>query len=109
MSGCGCCACLAGPGQPAGIFNRPGLSAIRYRGGTYSTIFDAMIRRLTVPVQREKDESRYSLHALTTREHDDPAIAMLDAWAITADVLTFYQERIANEAYLRTATERRSL
>ena len=26
-----------------------------------------------------------------------------------ADVLTFYQERIANESYLRTATERRSL
>jgi hypothetical protein len=26
-----------------------------------------------------------------------------------ADVLTFYQERIANEAYLRTATERSSV
>jgi hypothetical protein len=26
-----------------------------------------------------------------------------------ADVLTFYQERIANEGYLRTATERRSV
>ena len=109
MSGCGCCACLAGAGQPAGIYNRPGLSAIRYRGGTYSTIFDAMIRRLTVPIRSEQDEPRYSLHALTTREHDDPAIAMLDAWAISADVLTFYQERIANEGYLRTATERRSL
>ena len=34
---------------------------------------------------------------------------MLDAWAVVADVLTFYQERIANEGYLRTATERRSV
>ena len=34
---------------------------------------------------------------------------MLDAWAAVADVLTFYQERIANEGYLRTATERRSV
>ena len=34
---------------------------------------------------------------------------MLDAFAGTADVLTFYSERIANEAYLRTATERRSV
>jgi len=34
---------------------------------------------------------------------------MLDAWATVADVLTFYQERIANEGYLRTATERRSV
>jgi predicted phage baseplate assembly protein len=49
------------------------------------------------------------LTALTTRASDDPAIALLDAWAVVADVLTFYQERIANEGYLRTATERRSV
>src|SRR5260221_13654608 len=46
---------------------------------------------------------------LTTRDVSDPSIAMLDAWATVADVLTFYQERIANEGYLRTATERRSI
>ena len=40
---------------------------------------------------------------------DDPAIALLDAWAVAGDVLTFYQERIANEGFLRTATERRSV
>ncbi len=49
------------------------------------------------------------LSALTTRSLDDPAIALLDAWAVVADVLTFYQERIANEGYLRTAIERRSI
>jgi len=31
------------------------------------------------------------------------------SWATLADVLTFYQERIANELWLRTATERDSL
>ncbi|MDN5940282.1 MAG: putative baseplate assembly protein [Nitrospira sp.] len=36
-------------------------------------------------------------------------MAMLDAWATVGDVLTFYQERIANEGYLPTATERRSV
>src|SRR5207245_3445278 len=46
---------------------------------------------------------------LSTRELDDPSIALLDAWATVADVLTFYEERIANEGYLRTATERRSI
>src|ERR687885_714349 len=46
---------------------------------------------------------------LKTREDDDFSIALLDAWATVADVLTFYQERIANESYLRTATERVSL
>jgi hypothetical protein len=49
------------------------------------------------------------LSALTTRSGDDPSIAVLDAWSVVADVLTFYQERIANECFLRTATERRSV
>jgi hypothetical protein len=49
------------------------------------------------------------LASLTTRAGEDPAIALLDAWAVVADVLTFYQERIANEGFLRTAAERRSV
>ena len=49
------------------------------------------------------------LAGLTTRDTDDPSIALVDAWATVLDVLTFYQERIANEAYLRTASERRSI
>ena len=36
-------------------------------------------------------------------------MALIDACACVADVLTFYQERIANEGFLRTATERRSV
>jgi hypothetical protein len=53
-------------------------------------------------------ESR-PLSALTTQRADDPSIALLDASAVMWDVLTFYQERIANEGYLRSATERRSV
>src|SRR5262245_50377873 len=49
------------------------------------------------------------LAGLSTRDSSDPSLALLDAWATVADVLTFYQERIANESYLRTATERRSI
>lgn len=49
------------------------------------------------------------LGSLTTRAGDDPAIALADAWATVGDVLTFYSERIANEGFLRTATERRSV
>jgi hypothetical protein len=107
-SSCGCCACLGGAGARIEHVNRPGLSRLRYRIGTHASLFDSMIRRLTVP-PRDLQGAAYSLHALTTRETDDPAIAMLDAWAVVGDVLTFYQERIANEGYLRTAGERRSL
>ncbi len=49
------------------------------------------------------------LATLTTRESSDSAVAFADAAACVADVLSFYQERIANEGFLRTATERRSL
>jgi hypothetical protein len=107
MNACGCCACLAGAGAHQEIVNRPGLSALQYRVGTHATFLEAMIRRLTIPVTGPP--AGYSLHALTTRESDDPAIAFLDAWATVGDVLTFYQERIANEGYLRTALERRSV
>jgi predicted phage baseplate assembly protein len=52
---------------------------------------------------------RPALRGLTVRSNDDFTIALLDAWATIADVLTFYQERIANEAYLGTCVERLSV
>lgn len=39
----------------------------------------------------------------------DYQTAFVELWAYLADVLTFYQERIANEAFLGTATQRDSL
>ena len=49
------------------------------------------------------------LGRLKTRDDDDFTMGLLDAVACAADVLSFYQERIANESFLRTATERVSL
>jgi len=85
--------------------NVPGQSSLSYRCGTYETFFQAMLKRLA----NQTDSSASSLANLTTRERNDPAIALLDSWAIVGDVITFYQERIANEGYLRTATEFRSI
>lgn len=50
-----------------------------------------------------------ALSALKTRGDDDFTIAFLDATAVMLDILTFYQERLANESYLRTAGQLRSL
>jgi hypothetical protein len=50
-----------------------------------------------------------ALAALKTRSDDDFTIALMDATAIMLDILTFYQERLANESYLRTAVQLRSL
>ena len=98
------CDCCEGPHvlTPAPTANRPGLSKLAYRVGTHGTFLETMQTQLS-----SKDFP--ALHALRTRERSDPAMAFLDAWATVGDVLTFYQERIANEGYLRTATERRSI
>ena len=50
-----------------------------------------------------------ALTGLTTREGTDYAITILELFAAAGDVLTFYNERIANELFLRTARERDSL
>ena len=93
---------------PLSVANRSGLAALRYRVGTHASFFETMKARLATFVPKGADIPP-PLAGLTTRDADDPAIAMLDAWALIADVLTFYQERIANEGYLHTATERRSI
>jgi hypothetical protein len=113
QSPCGCCAGIEAL-TPLPVMNRPGLDALAYRVGTHATFLETMKARLSSLYLDSDKESRkgewnYPLSYLTTRAADDPTIAMLDAWATVADVLTFYQERIANEGYLRTATERRSI
>jgi uncharacterized phage protein gp47/JayE len=58
----------------------------------------------------EVDEHRSRLLGdWTARTRDDYGIAVLEMWAYLADILTFYQERIANEAFLRTALLRESV
>jgi hypothetical protein len=101
LTDCGCCEELAAR-TPLAVSNRPGLSAIAYRIGTQGQFFQTMLARLA-------DSRQPVLRDLTARDRGDFAIALLDAWATVADVLTFYQERLANESYLRSATERRSL
>src|SRR4051812_45881501 len=101
LNDCDCCAGLTAQ-TPTEVKNRPGLSAIAYRVGIHSQFKHSMLARLSAG-------ELASLAQLQTRADDDFSIALLDAWATVADVLTFYQERIANESYLRTATERRSL
>lgn len=81
---------------PVDIVNRAGLTAIAYRFGNHAAFKNTILARLA---------AEQGLH---THDESDFSVALVDAFATMADVLTFYQERIANESYLRTATERRS-
>ncbi len=85
------------PLQPA---NRPGLPRIAYRIGRYADFVEAMTRGI---------DAAPELSAWTHREVDDPGIALLQGAAILGDILTFYQEHYANEAFLRTAAWRESV
>ncbi|HEX5885110.1 MAG TPA: putative baseplate assembly protein [Pyrinomonadaceae bacterium] len=103
------------PAAPIRPFNSPGLSSIRYRIGTFSSFRRAMLdavplvkvpkdTRVTPPLERANPFARW---------HEgmggDYHTMLIELWAYLADILTFYQERIANEAYLSTATQRESL
>src|SRR5580658_10665925 len=108
---CGCqstgaqlCGCCTGVTQetPQVVVNRASLPAIVYRVGTYPTFLASMEAALP-------SSSYPALTGLRTRDSGDFSIALIDAWAEVLDILTFYTERLANEAYLGTAIEGRSV
>ncbi len=80
--------------------NRPALPRIAYRIGEYPDMVEAMLRHL---------DGEVALSGWTHRGADDPGIALLEGVGIIGDILTFYQERYANEAFLRTSGWRESV
>ncbi|HUP60694.1 MAG TPA: hypothetical protein VNA69_09785 [Thermoanaerobaculia bacterium] len=108
---CGCCDGVS-IDTPQEITNSPGLPAIRYRVGTHETFKSSMLARLAT-AELAPDSLLGAVAspapAPQLRSGGDFQAALIDAFAVAADVVTFYQERIANESYLLTATERRSI
>lgn len=96
------------PGRPG---NRAGLSQIAYRVTTQPEAFDRMLWRLprTTITDPDTKATLHPLAALRTRDLEDPTISLIDAYAMACDVVSFYSERIAQEGYLGTATQRRSM
>jgi len=112
LSDCGCdggcngnCTCAGACVQTISLGSarpRPGLAALDVRIGDYGRFVAAATQALSSP-------DAPALQALGTRDPSDPAMAFIDAWAVAADVLTFYRERLTNEGYLRCARDERSL
>jgi hypothetical protein len=97
---CTCGACQRPGGPLVAPENRPSLPAIAYRRGRFGSFRAALLAQLGVTPE---------LAGLTARTPDDHAIALIEAWAVVGDVLSFYTERYANESFLGTATQSRSL
>jgi hypothetical protein len=100
---CTCGACAQAGGNLATPNNRPSLPALSYRRGRFSSIRAALLQDIGVA----RDQTA-PIRALTARS-DDHAITLAELWAAVGDVLSFYNERYANEAFLGTATQARSV
>lgn len=94
--GCPCCSSE----QMVSGDNRPSLPHFNYRIGTYGSIREWLFHQIN---------QTPNLQAWTYRGPDDPAVALLEGASILGDILTFYQETYANEAFLRTAQWRESI
>jgi hypothetical protein len=91
----------ATPMAPDAVANRPGLSAPAYRPGDHARFLASQLARLSA-------DEHPALRQLGARSGDFTP-ALLDAWACVCEVLAFYQERLAHEAWLGTARERESI
>jgi hypothetical protein len=76
------------------ITNPSGLAQLAYRVGTFATFRRALLQHCAGETE---------LDVWRPTAGSDLGLQVLDWWAYIADVLTFYNERIANEDYLGTA------
>ena len=76
------------------ICNPDSLSTIAYRSGDYLAFRHRLLQALPGETQ---------LPAWQPGAEGDLAVQMMEWWAYLADILTFYNERLANEAFLTTA------
>lgn len=79
---------------PQTISNAPEQQTIAYRVGDYSGFREALLRARSGEVE---------LANWRPGAQGDLAVQMIEWWAYLADILTFYNQRIANQDYLRTA------
>ncbi|MEW9920190.1 putative baseplate assembly protein [Marimonas sp. MJW-29] len=99
---CGCCSGISVKTPQAG-YQRPGLPVITARAGDYWAFKDTMTARLT-------SVEYGNLSDLRTRDPEvDFSIALIDAWAVTGEILGFYYDRLLSETLLPTAGELWSL
>ncbi len=84
--------------------NPPGRRTLAYRIATRGTLMEFMTALASVPaIHGTKLVNPIARLPMTPGEGFVPAL--FDAWATVGDVLTFYQERIANEGFVGTATD----
>jgi hypothetical protein len=89
--------------HPSVIFNPPGRDVIAYRAGDYTGFRHALLQALKGEQELTQLIGDRVKQIWRPSATGDLALQMMEWWAYIADVLTFYNERAASQAYLRTA------
>jgi hypothetical protein len=74
-------------------WNPPGRKELSYRAGTFTTVLSRLVTYLA---QRQGSQTQLPQLQLNADPQENWGVGLLQSWAIVIDVLTFYQERIAN-------------
>ena len=92
--------------HPRSLYNPPGLDRIQYRLGDFASFR----RALLMPLLDDKGQiAERDLLNWRPASNSDLTLQLVEWWAYLADILTFYDERIAHETYLRTAIQPESV
>lgn len=90
----------------ATLLNPPHRTSLRYRLGTRRTFLVRMLEELRFgDLEGVLGDTTNPFRAISLEGDDNLLRSWLDATATTADVLTFYQERLFNEGFIETATQ----
>ncbi len=92
--------------HPCSISNPPDRDAIAYRVGDFNSFRHALLLPL---LDAKGNHLETELRLWRPAPNGDLSLQLVEWWAYIADILTFYNERIANEAYLRTAIQPESV
>jgi hypothetical protein len=88
---------------PTVITNPPGLDTIAYRLGDYTSFRQALLLPLAGETQLTQSNGTQVTPIWRPGASGDLAVQMIEWWAYLCDILTFYNERAANQSYLGTA------
>jgi hypothetical protein len=89
--------------HPWVIFNPPNQPTIDYRVGDYAAFRDALLRALPGETELTQTVSGQVIQIWRPGAEGDLAVQMMEWWAYLSDVLTFYNQRVAIQAYLGVA------
>ena len=84
--------------DPPRIVTAGGQPVIDYATKDYAGFRQAMLDQIPLRLPAWKD-----------RSESDFGVVLIELFAYVADILSYYQDRVANEAYLSTAKQRRSV